>query len=117
MSMLDLGADTAGLAPLPRAFLAGLGALLDELRPARLDAGITKATRRDDGVEVVLAHAHEPAWSIWAQAARDGVLVGCGALHAEHTRAGDALALVADLLGGRREVPGYAGARLRPDFR
>lgn len=95
----------------------GLVSLLDELRPAGLDAGMTKATRRDDGVEVVLAHAREIAWSVWAQASRDGVVVGCGALHSEHHGAAGALAVVRALLRGEREVAAYDGTRMRPDFR
>jgi hypothetical protein len=90
--------------------------LLDALAPPRLDGEMTKATVRDDGVEVVLAHADEIAFSVWAQAAADGIVVGCAALHQECDGAPEALAAIARLLCGERQVPGYDGARLRPDF-
>jgi len=114
--MSPLGAEPAELAPLPRAFLRGLAALLDVLAPPLLDAEMTKASPRDDGVEVVLAHATEIAFSIWAQAERSSILVGCAALHEETADAATALALVAQLLCGAREVKGYDGSALRPDF-
>ena len=111
-----LGDEPPKLAPLPREFFAGLSALLAALAPPLLDAPMTKATPRDDGVEVVLAHATEIAWSVWAQASAGSILVGCAALHEECADARAALALVAALLCGQREVPGYDGSRLRPDF-
>jgi hypothetical protein len=114
--MGSLDVDTSRLAPLPAAFLAGLQALLDALAPPLLDAGMTKATPRDDGVEVVLAHATTIAFSTWAQAARDTVVVGCAALHEETTDPAVAIAIVAQLLRGERAVPGYDGAVLRPTF-
>ena len=114
MAGLDL--DTSRLAPLPRAFFDGLLALLDALAPPLLDAEMTKATPRDDGVEVVLAHARELAFSAWVQAERETIVVGCAALHEEHHSAPRALAVVAQLLCGVREVRGYDGASLRPDF-
>jgi hypothetical protein len=111
-----LGDAPPKLAPLPRAFFAGLSALLADLRPALVDAAMSKATARGDGVEVVLAHATEIAYSVWAQAAADAIVVGCAALHEEHREAAPALALVAALLCGERDVPGYDGTRLRPVF-
>jgi hypothetical protein len=114
MGPLDL--DTSRLAPLPAAFLADLGALLADLRPPLLDDGMTKATPRDDGVEVILAHATEIAFSAWAQAARDGIVVGCAAMHEETDDPAVAIAIVAQLLRGEREVRGYDGATLRPSF-
>jgi hypothetical protein len=114
--MSSLGADPARLAPLPRAFFAGLLALLDALAPPLLDAAMTKASPRDDGVEVVLAHATEIAFSVWVQAERETIVVGCATLHDERADAAQALALVAQLLCGEREVRGYDGAVLRPDF-
>jgi hypothetical protein len=111
-----LGEPPPNLAPLPRDFLLGLAALLDVLAPPLLDAEMTKATARDDGVEVVLAHATEIAFSVWAQAAADGITVGCAALHDECADAAAALVVVAALLCGQREVPGYDGRALRPDF-
>ena len=114
MAGLDL--DTSRLAPLPRAFFNGLLALLDALAPPLLDAEMTKATPREDGVEVVLAHAREIAFSAWVQAERDVIVVGCAALHEEYGDAAEALALVAQLLCGERAVRGYDGAALRPDF-
>ena len=77
---------------------------------------MTKATRRADGVEVVLAHATEIAFSVWAQAAADGITVGCAALQEECDDAAAALRTITQLLCGARVVPGYDGARLRPDF-
>jgi hypothetical protein len=115
-SMTLLGPAPENLAPLPHAFFSGLVALLDALAPPLLDAGMTKATARDDGIEVVLAHASEIAFSVWAQARRDTILVGCAAMHEERAEAGAALALVAALLCGERAVPGYDGSVLRPDF-
>ena len=114
MTGLDL--DTSRLAPLPRAFFSGLVALLGALAPPLLDAEMTKATPRADGVEVVLAHASEIAFSAWVQADRETIVVGCAALHEEHHSAPRALAVVAGLLCGTREVRGYDGATLRPDF-
>jgi hypothetical protein len=111
-----LGDEPPELAPLPHEFFAGLSALLDALAPPLLDAEMTKATPRGDGVEVVLAHATEIAYSIWAQAAADGILVGCAALHEECAGAPAALAIVTALLCAQRDVPGYDGSRLRPDF-
>jgi hypothetical protein len=111
-----LGPAPSQLAPLPRAFYAGLMALLDALAPPLLDAGMTKATPREDGVEVVLAHGREVAFSVWAQASRSSIVVGCAALREERADAAQALALVAQLLCGEREVRGYDGASLRPDF-
>lgn len=111
-----LGAQPPDLAPLPRDFLRGLDALLEELRPSLLDAAMTKASVREDGVEVVLAHATVIAYSVWAQAARDGIIVGCSATETEHARADDALEAIGALLRGEREVRGYDGATLRPDF-
>jgi hypothetical protein len=115
-SMSVLGDAPPRLAPLPRDFFAGLSALLDVLAPPLLDHGMTKATPREDGVEVVLAHATEIASSIWAQASADGVLVGCAALHEECPDAPAALVTVAALLCGERDVPGYDGSLRRPDF-
>jgi hypothetical protein len=114
--MTLLGPEPANLAPLPRAFFAALVALLDALRPPLLDAGMTKASPRDDGIEVVLAHATEIASSVWVQAERDTIRVGCAAMHEECADAAQALALVAQLLAGEREVPGYDGSVHRPDF-
>lgn len=114
--MPPLTLDTSRLAPLPAAFFSGLAALLDALAPPLLDPAMTKATPRDDGVEVVLAHAEVIAFSVWAQASRDVVVVGCSALHAEHADAAPALAMIGELLRGGREVRGYDGAALRPDF-
>jgi hypothetical protein len=108
--------DEAELAPLPRVVLSALRARLAELAPPLLDAGMTKATARDDGVEVVLAHAHDPSSSIWIHAARGGIVVGCAALHADFGDAGGAVEAVTRLLCGEREVSGYDGRRLRPDF-
>jgi hypothetical protein len=115
-SMSLIGPPPANLAPLPRAFFAGLDDLLTALDPPLLDRVMTKATARDDGVEVVLAHASEIAYAVWAQAAATEVVVGCGALDAEHHDAAGALATVARLLCGEREVRGYDGRALRPDF-
>lgn len=114
--MAPLNVDPSRLAPLPASFLDGLVALLDALAPPLLDAAMTKASARDDGVEVVLAHASEIAFSVWAQASRSEIVVGCSALHAEFAEAAPALALVEELLRGRRAVPGYDGATLRPTF-
>jgi hypothetical protein len=114
--MSRLHADPSRLAPLPASFLTGLNALLDAVAPPLLDAAMTKATPRDDGVEVVLAHAETIAFSVWAQATRAAIVVGCSATHAEHARTDDALALIEGLLRGEREVRGYDGAPLRPDF-
>jgi hypothetical protein len=115
-SMSLLGEQPPNLAPLPRDFFVGLVALLDVLAPPLLDAQMTKATPRDDGVEIVLAHATEIAFSVWAQADAEGVLVGCAALHERCPDAAAALVVVASLLCGERAVPGYDGARLQPDF-
>jgi hypothetical protein len=115
-SMPPLGPPPPDLAPLPRAFLAGLDDLLSALAPPLLDAHMTKATPRDDGVEVVLAHAEAIPFSLWAQAAREAIVVGCATLHAEHHDAAGALETVAQLLCAEREVRGYDGTPLRPDF-
>ena len=114
-SMSSLGPAPPELSPLPRAFFDGLDELLSALRPPLLDAGMTKASARDDGVEVVLAHASDTRMSVWAQAATDRVVVGCSALEEELHVAG-ALGLIAALLCGEREVAGYDGARFVPDF-
>jgi hypothetical protein len=111
-----LGPEPANFAPLPRAFFAGLVALLDALAPPLLDRGMTKASPREDGIEVVLAHASEVAFSIWAQARRDTIVVGCAAMHEERADAGEALGIVDGLLCGERTVDGYDGSVLRPDF-
>src|SRR5690349_19765238 len=115
VSMSLLGPAPPELSPLPAEFFAGLTSLLDALRPPLLDAGMTKASLRDDGVEVVLAHARDVRFSVWAQALADGVVVGCGAFE-ETGDAPGALALIAALLCGEREVAGYDGARFAPDF-
>jgi hypothetical protein len=112
----SLTLDISRLAPLPLRFFGGLVVLLDALAPPFLDVAMTKATPRGDGVEVVLAHASEVAFSVWVQATRDVVVVGCSAMHSEHVDAGAALAVVEELLRGQREVRGYDGAVLRPDF-
>jgi hypothetical protein len=111
-----VGPDEAKLAPLPRAVLTALSERLTTLAPPLLDGSMTKATRRDDGVELVLAHARDPSCSVWVQAARDGVVVGCAALHAEFGDAAGAVEAVTRLLCGEREVRGYDGRVLRPDF-
>jgi hypothetical protein len=111
-----LGPEPGNLAPLPRAFFAALDALLTALDPPLLERSMTKASRRDDGVEIVLAHSTEIAFSVWAQAAADAVVVGCSALHAEHRDAAGAVETVARLLCGERDVRGYDGTRLTPDF-
>jgi hypothetical protein len=114
--MSSLTADTSHLAPLPRAFLLGLVALLEALAPPLLDRGMTKASADGDGVEVVLAHATDVAFSVWAQASRSAIVVGCATLHEQTTDAATALATIAQLLCGERELRGYDGAALRPDF-
>lgn len=114
--MGPLDVDTSRLAPLPRAFLADLRALLDALAPPLLDAGMTKATLRDDGVEVVLAHATEIAYSTWVQASREAIVVGCAAMHEETDDPAVAVAIVSQLLRGERAVRGYDGSTLRPSF-
>ena len=81
-----------------------------DLRPALLDDAMTKASPRDDGVEVVLAHATDIAFGVWVQAARDGIVVGCAAMHEETDDPAVAIALVAQLLRGERTVLGYDGA-------
>lgn len=111
-----IGPPPRNLAHLPCAFFAGLEDLLTALDPPLLDRAMTKATARDDGVEVVLAHASEIACSVWAQATATEVVVGCAALHAEHHDAAGALATVERLLCGERDVRGYDGRTLRPDF-
>jgi hypothetical protein len=111
-----LGDPPPELAPLPRELFAGLSALLAILAPPLIDPSITKATARDDGVEIVLAHAREIAFAIWVQAATTEITVGCAALHEEHRDAAAALASIGQLLCGEREVRGYDGAPLRPDF-
>lgn len=115
-SMSLLGPAPEKLAPLPRAFFAGLDDLLTALDPPLLERAMTRATPREDGVEVVLAHSAEIAYSVWAQAAAGEILVGCSALHAEHHDAAGAVEAVARLLCGEREVRAYDGATLRPDF-
>jgi hypothetical protein len=115
-SMSLLGPEPARFAPLPRAFFGALVALLDALAPPLLDRAMTKASPREDGIEVVLAHARVIAYSVWIQAQRDAIVVGCAALHETRTDATEALALVAQLLCGEREVRGYDGAPLLPDF-
>jgi hypothetical protein len=115
-SMPLLGPEPAKFAPLPQAFFRALVALLDALAPPLLDATMTKASPREDGIEVVLAHASVIAYSIWIQAQRDAIVVGCAAMHEERTDAAQALALVAQLLCGERAVRGYDGSTLRPDF-
>jgi hypothetical protein len=89
---------------------------LEVLDPPLVDREMTKASVRDDGVEVVIAHSEEIAYSLWVQAQKDIILVGCSAMHEERADATEALALVAALLCGRREVAGYDGRTLRPDF-
>jgi hypothetical protein len=111
-----LGPAPPELAPLPRAFFAGLDALLEQLDPPLLDRAMTKASAREDGVEVVLAHVREIAFSLWAQASAGEVVVGCATLQAGHHDAAGALRTVEGLLCGEREVRGYDGATLRPDF-
>jgi hypothetical protein len=111
-----LGPEPAKFAPLPRAFFRALVALLDVLEPPLLDRAMTRASPREDGIEVVLAHADEITYSVWVQAERASILVGCAATHEERADATEALAIVAQLLCGEREVRGYDGATLRPDF-
>ncbi|WCB95853.1 hypothetical protein DSM104299_04604 [Baekduia alba] len=111
-----LGPEPARFAPLPQAFFRALVALLDALAPPLLDEVMTKASPRDDGIEVVLAHATEISSTVWIQAERDAILVGCAATHETRTDPTEALALVAQLLCGEREVRGYDGTTLRPDF-
>jgi hypothetical protein len=114
--MSSLGPEPANFAPLPRAFFRGLVALLDVLGPPLLDPSMTKATPRDDGVEVVLAHATEIAFSVWVQAERDTILVGCAAMHEQRADPAEALVIVAQLLCGQRAVTNYDGTPLQPDF-
>jgi hypothetical protein len=111
-----LGPEPAKFAPLPQAFFRALVAMLDVLEPPWLDRGMTKASPREDGIEVVLAHASVIAYSVWIQAQRDAIVVGCAALHEERADATEALAIVAQLLCGERDVKGYDGSTLRPDF-
>jgi hypothetical protein len=111
-----LNVDTSRLAPLPGRLHLRLTALLDALAPPLIDAEMTKATARDDGVEIVLAHATTIPFTIWIQAERDTILVGCSALHEETSDPAAALATVAQLLCGLRDVPNYDGTTLRPDF-
>jgi hypothetical protein len=115
-SMSLLGPPPAQLAPLPRALHAALDDLLSALRPPLVDRPMTRATARDDGIEVVIAHATVIAFAVWVQASSEAIVVGCGALHAEHHDAAGAVQTVAQLLCAEREVPGYDGAPLRPDF-
>jgi hypothetical protein len=115
-SMSLLGPEQAQFAPLPRAFFTGLVALLDALAPPLLDHTMTKASPREDGIEVVLAHATEIAFSVSVLAARDAIAVGCAAFSEELTDPAAALATVAQLLCGARLVKGYDGSVLRPDF-
>ena len=111
-----LGPEPEKLAPLPRELFRAVSALLEVLAPPLVDLEMTKASRREDGVEVVIAHADVIAYSIWAQAEKDTILVGCSAMHEERASATEALALVAALLCGEREVAAYDGSSLRPDF-
>jgi hypothetical protein len=115
-SMSLLGPEPPELAPLPRNFFRAVSALLEVLDPPLLDREMTKASVRGDGVEVVLAHAEVIAYSVWVQAEKDTILVGCSAMHEERAEATEALALVAALLCGERDVAGYDGGTLRPDF-
>jgi hypothetical protein len=114
--MSVLGPEPEELAPLPRAFFRALVVLLDALGPPWLDEVMTKASRRDDGVEIVLASSRDVAWTVWVQAEREQVLVGCSAMHEERSDPAEALTIVAQLLCGEREVRGYDGATFRPDF-
>jgi hypothetical protein len=114
--MPSLALDTSRLAPLPLEFFTGLVALLDAVAPPLLDEAMTRASLRDDGVEVVLAHTTTIPFSIWAQASRSEIVIGCSAMHAECPDAAAALRMVDELLHGRREVRGYDGAALRPTF-
>jgi hypothetical protein len=111
-----LGPEPEELAPLPRELFAAVSALLEVLVPPLVDVEMTKASRRGDGVEIVIAHASEIAYSVWVQAEKDTILVGCAAMHEERSDATEALAIVAALLCGEREVAGYDGRALRPDF-
>lgn len=111
-----LGPEPEELAPLPRDFFRAVSALLEVLDPPLLDREMTKASLRGDGIEVVLAHAEVIAYSVWVQAEKDTILVGCSAMHEERADATEALAIVAALLCGEREVAGYDGRPLRPDF-
>jgi hypothetical protein len=111
-----LGPEPEELAPLPADFFRGVSALLEVLAPPLVDLDMTRATRRDDGVEVVIAHTEVIAYSIWVQAEKDTILVGCSAMHEERADATEALALVAGLLCGDRDVAGYDGTTLHPDF-
>ena len=77
---------------------------------------MTKASPRDDGIEIVLAHASDIAFSVWVQAEREQITVGCAALHEQLGDPAQALAVVAQLLCGARLVKGYDGSVLRPDF-
>jgi hypothetical protein len=115
-SMSSLGPERAELAPLPRAFFTGLVTLLDALAPPLLDQAMTKASPREDGVEVVLAHATDLAFSVSVLAQRDAIVVGCAAFSEELADPAAALATVAQLLCGARLVTGYDGSVLRPDF-
>jgi hypothetical protein len=115
-SMSLLGPEPEKLAPLPRDLFRAVSALLEVLKPPLVDPEMTKASRRDDGVEVVIAHAEVIAYSVWIQAEKDTILVGCSAMHEERAEASEALAIVAALLCGEREVAGYDGRPLRPDF-
>lgn len=111
-----LGPEPAELAPLPLEFFRAVSALLEALDPPLVDREMTKASVRGDGVEVVIAHAKVIAYSLWVQAEKDTILVGCSAMHEERSSATEALALIAALLCGEREVAGYDGSSLRPDF-
>lgn len=111
-----LGPEPEKVAPLPRELFRALSALLEVLAPPLVDPEMTRASVRGDGVEVVIAHAEVIAYSIWVQAEKDTILVGCSAMHEERASASEALAVVAALLCGEREVSGYDGVPLRPDF-
>lgn len=111
-----LGPEPEKLAPLPREFFRAVRALLEVLAPPLVDREMTRASVRGEGVEVVIAHAEVIAYSVWVQAEKDTILVGCSAMHEERGTASEALAIIAALLRGEREVAGYDGVALRPDF-
>jgi hypothetical protein len=115
-SMSLLGPEPEELAPLPQDFFRAVRALLEVLAPPLVDREMTRASARGDGVEVVIAHADVIAYSVWIQAEKDTILVGCSAMHEERRTASEALAIVAALLCGEREVASYDGRSLRPDF-
>ena len=95
--MSVLGPEPEELAPLPKDFFRAMSALLEVLRPPLVDREMTKASRREDGVEVVIAHAEEIAYSVWVQAEKDTILVGCSAMHEERADATEALAIGREL--------------------